>query len=171
MGIEGLYTAITAVINEREDTHRVMDVKELIKMVKAEVNVYSAPVDWFINQALMAAIESSLGKMGYRSVVHGEGLFVNLDKCKNKHYLARMLNEAKLAEIQKEQALNMITKQIKNSGVEGQMSIDFSTLTCVEDLTDEQLIEMLRADAGEGPTITEEANKNDAVHDATTEAI
>lgn len=44
--IEGLYTAINAIINRREDENRLAaDVEDIIKEVKEEVDVYSASLD------------------------------------------------------------------------------------------------------------------------------
>lgn len=146
--IEGLYTAISAIINQREEDVRLaVDVDDVIKDVKNEVDVYSASLEWYIRFALRAAVEVVLYQKGYRSVVKGEGIFVNLENCRKPEYLARMFNNAKLSETQKQKAVAIITKTIKTSGVEGQLTFDFESGTIVEDLTEAQLIEMLRADA------------------------
>lgn len=146
--IEGLYTAISAIINQRESDMRLAaDVDDIIKDVKNEVDVYSASLEWYIRFALRAAVEVVLYQKGYRSVVKGEGIFVNLENCKKQEYLARMFNNAKISEAQKAKAVAIITKAIKNSGVEGQLAFDFETGQIVEDFTEEQLLEMLKADA------------------------
>lgn len=145
--IEGLYTAINAIINRREDENRLAaDVEDIIKEVKEEVDVYSASLDWYIRFALHAAVEVALYQKGYRSVVKGEGIFVNLDNCNKPAYLARMFNNAKLTEKQKQQAVAMIQKAIKTKTMEGQLRFDTDG-TIIEDITEQQLIEMLRDDA------------------------
>ena len=147
-GIDGLYTALAAIINQKEqDLHLAIDVADVIKDVKNEVDVHSASLDWYINFALRAAAEVSLYQKGYRSVVHGEGIFVSLPNCSKPEYLAHMFNNAKLSEQQKKQTVNLIAKQIKAQGVEGQLSFDLETGTVIEDVSEEQLIEMLKADA------------------------
>lgn len=145
--IEGLYSAIGAVINKREDEMRLAaDVNDIIDEVKQEVDVYSASLDWYIQFALRAAVEVGLYQKGYRSVVKGEGIFVNPEHCKNPAYLARMLNNAKLTEVQKEKAVALLEKTIKSSGIEGQLTFNQDG-TIMEEVTEKQLIEMLKADA------------------------
>lgn len=149
-GVEGLYTAISAIINQKEDESRLaVDVNNIIVNVKNEVNVYSAQLEWYIQFALRAAVEVVLYQKGYRSVVKGEGVFVNLQNCKKPEYLARMFNNAKLSEAQKQKVVARITKAIQEASIEGQLSFDFSgeNGTIVEEITEQRLIEMLRADA------------------------
>lgn len=147
-GIAGLYSAISALINEREAESRLaIDASELAEDVRNEVDIYSASLDWYIRFALRAAIEVGLYQKGYRSVAKGEGIFVNPNNCNKPEYLARLFNNAKLTEAQKQHAVNLIRKAIKTSGCEGQLSFDFDTGLIVEDVTEAQLIEMLRDDA------------------------
>lgn len=145
--IEGLYTAIGSIINKHEDENRLaIDVADIIEEVKKEVDVYSAPLDWYIKFALRAAAEVGLYQKGYKSVVKGEGLFVNVDHCSKPEYLSKLFNNAKLSEKQKEQALLRIQKSIKVHNIEGQLSFDDDG-TIIEDVTTQQVIEMLREDA------------------------
>lgn len=147
-GIEGLYTAISAIINQREEENRLaIEANDIVESVKNEVDVYSATLDWYINFALKAAAEVGLYQKGYRSVVKGEGLFVNLYNCNNEAYLKRLFNNAKLTEMQKQKVVDMIRKQITANTLDGQMTIDFSTGSLVEEVTEAKLLEMLRADA------------------------
>ena len=150
--IEGLYSAYSALIRQKEfDDHLAISVDQLVNEVPEEVDIHSADLNWYINFALKAAAEVSLYNAGYRSVVKGRGLFVNLQNCKNPAYLAKLFNNAKLTEKQKEQVVNMITRKINEVNTPGQMSIDFSTGTIIEDITEEKLIQMLEEDARGGP--------------------
>lgn len=147
--VEGLYTAISAIISQHEEeNHIAISADELIDEVKNEVDVYSATLDWYIRFALKAAIEVGLYQKGYRSVVKGEGIFVNPDNCNKPEYLARLFNNAKITEEQKRRITDMLRKAIKTSGIEGQLTLDFATGMIVEDVTESQLIDMLKADAG-----------------------
>ena len=146
--ITGLYTALNALIRQEEDEKKIaIDKSSLVEKVQNEVDVHSASLDWFINMALSAAAEVALYQNGYRSVVKGKGLFVNPEHSENPAYWSRLFNNAKLTELQKKQVVEMLAKGMKNKGIEGQLSIDFSTGMIVEDVTESQLIEMLRQDA------------------------
>ena len=146
--IEGLYTAITSIIKEREDENRLaMDVDDIVEAVKEEVDVYSASLDWYIRFALRAAVEVGLYSNGYRSVVKGEGMFVKPSNCDNPAYLARLFNNARLSEEQKKRVVAMMKKAITDAGVEGQLIFDFEEETIVEEITEKQLLKMLEMDA------------------------
>lgn len=145
--IEGVYTAISELIAEREGEDRIcIDSEELIEAVKDEVNVFSADLDWYVHFALRAAVQIGLWQAGYRSVVKGKGLFINPQNTKKPEYLARLFNNAKLSEAQQRSVVEMLTGCIKEAGIEGQLSFDF-TGKIHEDITEAQLLEMLRRDA------------------------
>lgn len=145
--IEGLYTAINALIAERENDNRVcIDMAEMIDALTDEVDVYSASIDWYVHFAIRSAIQIGLWQAGYRSVVKGEGLFINPQNTRKPEYLARLFNNAVLSEKQKQSVVEMLTGCIKNAGIEGQLSFDFSG-QIHEDISEAQLIEMLRKDA------------------------
>lgn len=147
--IEGLYSAIRALINEKEEKDRlVIDANNLIRDVKKEVDVYSASLDWYINFALRAAVETGLNQAGYRSAIKGEGFFVS-EKCSKPEYCARLFNNAKLSEAQKAKVVSMLKKNIDRNIIPGQLTIDFSTGMIIEDVTEKQLLEILRKDAEE----------------------
>lgn len=149
--IEGLYTAITAIINQREeDNCLAIDTDSVISEVREEIDVYSASLDWYIRNTLRDAVQVSLYQKGYRSVVKGEGIFVNLKNCEKPEYLSRLFNNAKLSEAQKTKVVGIIKKTIKEQGCEGQLTFDLEDGTIIEDVTEQQLIEMLRKDANVG---------------------
>lgn len=146
--IEGLYTALNALIKQKEEEGRLaVSADDLIEEVKEEVDVYSASLDWYIKFALRAAAQISLWQSGYRSVIKGNGMFVNLQNCTKPEYLSRLFNNAKLSERQKQQVVNMIKRRISELGMPGQMSMDFETGMITEDITEEQLMAMLIEDA------------------------
>lgn len=146
--IEGLYSAINSIISQHEDENRLaLKADNLIEEVKEEVDVYSASIDWFIRFALRAAVEVGLYQKGYRSVVKGNGIFVNPNNCNNPAYLARLFNNATLSERQKQQVVEMLKKTIKQQECSGQLSFDWVTNTIIEDVTEEQLLAMLEKDA------------------------
>jgi len=146
--IEGLYSALNAIIGEfEEEGHAVLDSELLIEKVKDEVDVYSATLDWYIHFALRAAASVALYTNGYKSVVHGEGLFVNLDKISRPEYAAKLFNNSVLSQKQKKVAHDALLKGIKQSGCDNQLTWDFETGLAVEEMSAKQLIELLREDA------------------------
>lgn len=148
MVIKGLYTDIKAEINKlRDEGKLVIDVNKIIDTVKKRGDVYGASFRDLLDTVLLLATEVTLFGMGYRSVVRGAKLFVNMEDCDNPDYLAHMLNNECLSEAQKEQAKNMIKKSIKEKGLDGQMQFDFIEGTVVESVSEQELIEMLRKEA------------------------
>lgn len=146
--ITGLYTALNSLIKSKESEGKIcIDKETLVRDVQKEVDVHSASLDWFINMALRAAAEVALYQNGYRSVVKGDGLFVNPEHCNKKDYLIRLFNNAKLTEIQKQKVVEVIKKTVNEKIIPGQLTMDFSTGLLVEDLTVDQILEMLRQDA------------------------
>lgn len=147
-GITGLYTAINTLIAEKEfDDRLAIDANTLFEEVKSMVDPRTADFQWYVRVAIMSAIKTTLNQKGYRSVVRENGIFVNPENCEKPEYLARLYNNAKLTEQQKEEIVLLIKKAIKKANIEGQLTFDFSTETIVEDFTEKQLIAMLKADA------------------------
>lgn len=145
--IEGLHTALNSLILKSEDDEKLaIDVYSLVDEVKNVINTYSVSVEDAVNTILLGAAEVALHAKGYKSVVKGKGLFVNPDLCKNPKYLAKLYNNALESEAQKTHVKNMLMNSIKRSGCEGQLSFDIDG-SCYEDVTEEQLIQMLRIDA------------------------
>ncbi len=146
--IEGLYTALNAIIKTKEAENRLaIDVQTLINEVKDEVDIYSAPLDWYVQNVLRAAAEVALWQSGYKSVVKGYGIFVNAANCKNPVYAKRLFNNAKLAELQKQKVVDFLMKNYQPMGIPGQLTMDMDTGTVIEDVSLEQLMEMLTKDA------------------------
>lgn len=147
--IEGLHTALNSLILKAEDEKRmVIDVYALVEEVKNIINTYTVSVQDAVNTILLGAAEVALHQKGYRSVVRGEGLFVNPDSVKKPEYFERLLNNAIMSEVQKKHALEVLMDSARRSGCDGQLSFDLENPGCYyEDVTEEQLLEMLRLDA------------------------
>lgn len=145
--IEGLFSSINAFIRESESEDRIaVSVDEVIKRVKSEVDIHSATLDYYIDSTIKHAVATALSQAGYRSLVIGEGLYVNLDACENPDAIAKLYNNAKLLETQKAQVVEMIRKRAREVGVSGQYEMDFESGTIIESVTEEQLLELLKQD-------------------------
>ena len=148
--IEGLYTNLNALIAKKEDEGRIaITVDDLETEIKSLVDIYSASLDWYIRFALRAAAENVLYQKGYRSVIKGNGIFVNVQNCTKPEYMSRLFNNAKMTEIQKRQVVAMIKNRIDTLGIPGQLQIDAATGTIVETISEAKLMEMLIRDARE----------------------
>ena len=147
--IEGLYPALNSLILKAEDEKRMaIDVYSLVEEVKNIINTYAVSVEDAVNTLLVGAAEVALHQNGYKSVVKGKGLFVNPDLIKKPEYFSRLINNAVMNEAQKRHATEILLDSIRRSGCEGQLSLDLENPGhYYEDVTEEQLLEMLRADA------------------------
>lgn len=147
--IEGLHTALNSLILRAEDEKRMaIDVYSLVEEVKGIINTYAVSVEDAVNTILLGAAEVALHQNGYKSVVKGKGLFVNPDFIKKPEYFERLLNNAILSEAQKKHATEILLDSARRSGCDGQLSFDLDNPGYYyEDVTEDQLLEMLRADA------------------------
>lgn len=141
--IEGLYTAISTAIREREnDDKLVISVDDMVAQLRGDVDFDSVPKEVLADYVLRFAVAVGLNDNGYRSVVKGEGLYVNLEDCKNPDFIARLFNNAMIEEKAKEQVVNVIRKEIEASNVK-QFAFDIDGMI-FEEMTAEQLLELLR---------------------------
>ena len=154
-GFKNLYQELNCIITEKElGDHATIKVEDVVNEVKKRVNVRTASRKWLEYRALMASAENVLWRRGYRSVIKGKGWFVNASNCNKPAYLKRLFNNAKLSEAQKSAVVNYIKKCIKVSGCEGQLSFDMNGYIS-EDLTEEQLIDLLEKEAYMAETVEE----------------
>ena len=147
--IEGLYTAITAIIKEKESEFRLaISTNDIVNRLKNEIDIETVPKEVLADYVLRFAAAVGLNDNGYRSVIRGNGLYIKLENCEKSEYLNRLYNNAFLSEKQKEQIVNLIKKQREIAGIAGQTSFDLDTGMIIEDVTEEQLLELLKRDAG-----------------------
>lgn len=146
--IEGLYTAIAALINTREQNGLpVMSVESLVDDVQEEVDVYSADFEWYVHFALRAAVCVGLYQKGYRAVVKGKGLFVNPHLCGRIEYVIKQLKNARMSASEKAAIVRELSNIVKELEIPGQMTMDLETGECVEGMTDAELLAALQSDA------------------------
>lgn len=147
--IEGLYSEINAIIRSKEEDERLaISVDQMVRelMSSTNIDVHSASMDWYIETALKSAISTVLNQNGYRSVIKGDGLFVNPDICLKKEYMARLINNVKWEERQKAKIEELLTQKAEK-GIPGQLQFDEEG-NIIEEISLEDLLEMLQKDAG-----------------------
>lgn len=146
--MKGLYTELNTLIAQAEDERKMaIDVNVLMREVQYIVNLDSMPISELKDRYARAAASCALYQCGYKSVIPGEGIFVNVEHCKEPEYIRRFYNNAKYSERQKTAALERIKKKIKEEGIEGQMKFTLDGDIETE-LSVSEIIDMLRADAG-----------------------
>lgn len=155
-GIKNLYSELNCIITDRELRDQAsIKIEDIVSEVRKRVNVHSASRKWLEYRVLMASAENVLWRRGYRSLVKSKGWFVHLENCSKPEFLKRLFNNAKLSEAQKEAVVNRIKKQIKTTGCDGQLSFDMNGYIS-EDLTDDQLIELIEREARLAESVEEE---------------
>lgn len=154
-GIKNLYSELNCIITDRELRDQAsIKIEDIVSEVRKRVNVHSASRKWLEYRVLMASAENVLWRRGYRSLVKSKGWFVHLENCSKPEFLKRLFNNAKLSEAQKEAVVNRIKKQIKTTGCDGQLSFDMNGYIS-EDLTDDQLIELIEREARLAESVVE----------------
>lgn len=145
--MKGIYSELNTLIAAEEMTHKLaIDVERLTKMIQRVIDFDEIPIKELKDRYARAAASVALYQSGYKSVVRGEGLFVNVMNCKKRDYLARLYNNASLTKRQKDAALELISKTIKQNEIPGQLTF-MPDGTYEEETTIDELIQMLRDDA------------------------
>ena len=90
-----------------------------------------------------AFIRVYLNAIGYRSVIRGKGIYIDVEKSDNPAYVAKVLENAGISVKDAEQAVLVIKKAIKaNPKINGQLQFDMDG-NCIVSLSDEELLEQL----------------------------
>ena len=151
--LEGIYTLVGAMITDEENKNKLaIDSGKIINaIVNDPQKWWGGDLEWYVKTTLRAVVDSSLAARGYKSVVRGEGLFVNPEKVSNEAYIRRLANNVKkdgFKADEKFQYLLDVLNRCRN-GVPGQLSLDLETGLIIEDITEEEILDMLRADASD----------------------
>lgn len=150
--IEDLYTTITAIVNEYEGEGKlVFKTNEFVERLKSEFDWDSVPKEVLTDYLCRYATAAGLNANGYKSVVRGNGLYVNLNRCRNINFAKRMHNNAQHDLKSKEGVVIDIDKIIREleksqNNIPGQSAFDETyneTGMIFEELTTDEIIEIL----------------------------
>lgn len=142
--IEGLYTAISTVIREKEaDEKLVISVDDMVEQLKDRVDFDSVSKEVLAEYVLRFAIAVGLNDADYKSVVRGEGLYINWNDCKNPDFIARLHNNAMLDKTSKQQVIDALRKKRVELTDLKQLAFDMDGML-FEEMTTEQLLEILK---------------------------
>ncbi len=156
--MKGIYTELSALIRMLESKDKkVIDSAYIARQIQNIINFDKAlTLEELKDAYAKAAASNALYQNGYKSVVHGEGLFVKVATNNDKHKLRHIYNNAKGLKDQKAFALEEILKRLHEvEGCEGQLRFDENG-KIEENKTIAELIEQLREEAKIIPAEEEE---------------
>lgn len=143
-------TCRAIVANCIDNGNSVIDINELIH--KALILADFSTMEDSEKNAIIARsyITITLNQAGYRAPFRREGFFVNVEEGK-KEYVEAVVNNAKVdaktyTRIY-ESLLEVLNKRFRTAEIDGQMEFDFDSGEYVEQITKEDILEMLRAEA------------------------
>ena len=147
----GLYSEILKRLNEQiEQGKLVIDKRQLVE----DLDTSSVTHDQCLHIAVEKAFAGVMNKKEYRSVVHGEGYFVNYKSIDNPVYLHKIFENLKL-DIGKRQNLAKALEQLRSKSLEehpdyAQTYFDFDENGKVvfgEEMSVSDIVEMLEREA------------------------
>lgn len=149
---EGIYAQYSKYIKERRSENKyVIDVEKLADYV----DFSEMPREELERRCKRAAASVALNQNGYKSVMRGEGLFVDYANSTNPIFLQHLVDNAKIDAIQAETAMKALQRIMKQNAEElpdyVQMAFQFDSeghSKLVDELSLSQILEMLRAEAG-----------------------
>lgn len=148
----GIYKTCRLVVARHINSGKnVINIDDCLQEVLAKADFSEMTEDEKDEMISRFALTNVLNSHNFYSVVRRKGFFANIDDCK-KAYLEAIINNAKDYVKRFETLLEKLNKRIEVAEIDGQMEIDFDTNEFVEQLTQEQLLKMLKEEAGGGKT-------------------
>lgn len=126
----------------------VVDVEKCMAEARATVDFSGMTEEEMQRTILRLTLTSILNAHRYYSVVRRKGLFANSENCK-KAYLKQLIKNAKNDMARLEKLVEKLNKQVDIAEIDGQMAFDADTMEIFEEMTEEELVEMLREEAEE----------------------
>ena len=148
--IKGIYSGITAYTHQKEDEkHLAISTDALVEHLTENYReeIESTPKEELIDIVLRQAIAIGLNGLGYRSVLPGEGFYVNPDNCDKPEYWEQFFTNCEMEIMQKQQVYESLLQKRKEKNIPGQLQFD-DNMKIIETVSMEKLLEMLKADAG-----------------------
>lgn len=141
--IEGLYAMTSTVIKEKENNGKfVISVDDMVEELRDRIDFETVPKEVLADYVLRFAAAVCLNDANYRSVIKGEGLYINLDDCQNPDFIAHLHNNAMLDKNAKQRIVDAIRRKAELSDLK-QLAFDIDGMM-FEEMTTEQLLEILK---------------------------
>lgn len=126
----------------------VVDVEKCMAEARATVDFSDMTIEEMQETILRLVLTTILNANKFYSVVRRKGLFANSENCK-KAYLKQLIKNAKNDMARLEKLVEKLNKQVDIAEIDGQMAFDADTMEIFEEMTEEELVEMLREEAEE----------------------
>ena len=155
-GIEGMYTEINTYINQVEaDGVPVISTAKLLEHIKdvCKAEIEAADREWLVETVIKSAMAVGLASRDYRSVIHGDGYYMNPNVCIEQNLLAplvKIYNNQEDTIRQDEQVLKKLKQLIDNvnKSTPGQLCMDADG-KIVEEITVDEIKAFLEVLAGD----------------------
>lgn len=126
----------------------VVDVEKCMAEARATVDFSDMTIEEMQETILRLTLTTILNANKFYSVVRRKGLFANSENCK-KAYLKQLIENAKSDVKRIETLIEKLNKQVNIAEIDGQMAFDADTMEIFEEMTKEELVQMLREEAEE----------------------
>lgn len=126
----------------------VININDLMREAMALADFSGMTEEEMQRTILRLTLTSILNAHRYYSVVRRKGLFANSENCK-KAYLKQLIENAKHDVRRLEKLLKRLNDNLDIAEIDGQMAFDADTMEIFEEMTEEELVEMLREEAEE----------------------
>ena len=144
----GLYKTCNMIIARHlKSGKNVIDINKCLKEAMAVADFSGMDEEELQATVLKLMLTSALNSSNFYSVIRRKGYYANVDNC-NKAYLKAIINNAQTDVKRFETLLEKLNKRIEVAEIDGQMEFDFDTNEIIEQLTQEQLLQMLEEEAG-----------------------
>lgn len=148
--MRGLFTSLRELIGFAEDNKRIaIKIDDLVDESEEMTDLSEMTREELERKYRKAAAAVVLYALGYRSVIRGKGFYVNRDLCKKPEYVKRFFNNAKITAEEKEQIVDVISKDIADLPEYPQLKFDAHG-RIYEELTEERLLGILEEDSKVG---------------------
>ena len=126
----------------------VVDVEKCMAEARTTVDFSDMTIKEMQETILRLVLTTILNANKFYSVVRRKGLFANSENCK-KAYLKQLIENAKHDVNRLEKLLKRLNDNLDIAEIDGQMAFDADTMEIFEEMTEEELVEMLREEAEE----------------------
>lgn len=143
----GLYKTCSLIIaNHLKSGKSVIDINKCLREAMAVADFSGMDERELQETVLKLMLTSALNGNNFYSVVRRKGYYANIDNCK-RAYLKSIINNAHNDVERFEKLLDKLNKRLDVAEIDGQMEFDFDSNEIIEQLTQEQLLQMLEEEA------------------------
>jgi len=142
-------TAKSVIANMKLRNKAVIKMDDLTNYIHTNVDITDVPQDEMEKAYIERQIYPLMNELNWASVIKGQRFFMDMEMCKNEAYFKQVIENSKMSVEEKRKALAKRLEFQKSTfnEIKGQMILNFDTMTCEEDKTREEILEMLAKEA------------------------